>query len=155
MQGRRTGLLYAGADDYTLITPNYATSYTVTNTNGQSRSGTFREVIVNDVYYEDPSLYASRYSSYLGCDEALLTITNQDETVSPYKMLVIKDSFAAPLCSFLSTCCQELQMVDLRYYHGDVTELIQTYQPDWTLVMYSSGSLVDSMFQFTGSNQAA
>lgn len=140
-QGRRVGRLYAGVDDYTLITPKFDTNYEVTiNKSDSSRTseGSFEEAILKqDLLDETKSVYTNRYASYFGADYPEVIVKNKNQ--EGHKVLIIKDSFALPFSAFLSTMCEETRMLDLRYYDVENLEAyIEDYNPDLVLFVYKS-----------------
>ncbi|MGL4346328.1 MAG: DHHW family protein [Cellulosilyticaceae bacterium] len=116
-QGRRTGKLYSGLDDYTLITPSFDTQYSVEiNHLGEQtlKEGTFEETLL---YPEllDPNAPSdtNRYATYLGQDHGEVIITN---TNGSKNLLVIQNSYGLPYSSFLSTCFNKVHIIDLRFF---------------------------------------
>lgn len=77
-----------------------------------------------------------QYPVYLDGDHPLATVRNLD-TKSDKRLLVIKDSFADSLVPLLVGHYREIVLVDLRYYHDAVSELIQEKPFDEILIVYS------------------
>lgn len=147
-QGRRVGKLYAGVDDFSLITPNFPTQQTVTQIDTKKPitfKGPYEQsVLVPD--YIDPTKPDStnRYAVYHG-DHAELIFNN--EQIASGKVLLIKDSYALPVYSFLSLCVNELRALDLRLYkRGTAIDYIKQHKPEIVIVMYSG--LKPGMFDF-------
>ncbi|MGZ9587158.1 alginate O-acetyltransferase AlgX-related protein [Paenibacillus marinisediminis] len=147
-QGRRVGQLYGGVDDFTLITPRFDTEQELIqrDSNATKRfEGGFEEaVLVKD--YVDPNKPAStnRYAVYHG-DHAELVFHNK--RVNSGKIVLIKDSYALPIYSFLSLCANEVRALDLRLYkQGTVYDYIKEYKPDMVMVLYSG--FKEGMFDF-------
>ena len=140
-QGRRVGKYYDGVDDYTLILPNYETSYTVTihKTNGSStHEGTFEEAIVKYHLLKNPDdLFTNRYAAYFGADFPEVIVENHLAD-NDKKILILKDSFGLPFSAFLSTMVSETRLIDKRYFSGSLEEYIKAYNPDLVLYVYKS-----------------
>lgn len=141
-QGRRVGRLYGGLDDFTLLTPDFSTEYTVEITqydgkNTETLSGSFEDAVLDMTKLTDPSVYTSRYNVYWGADYPVVRADNlQNE--DGLTVLLIKDSYALPYGAFLSAMVDELYMVDLRYFDiAGLAEYIGEIQPDLMLIMYS------------------
>lgn len=140
-QGRRVGRLYAGVDNYTLITPKFNTDYEVTINKSDSSTtyaGTFEETILkHSLLDEEESVYTNRYASYFGGDYPEVIIKNKLQKEGK-KVLIVKDSFALPFSAFLSTMFEETRMIDTRYFKEDLLNYIDDYQPDVVLYVYKS-----------------
>lgn len=139
-QGRRVGKYYGGLDDYTLMLPKFDTSYEVTinKSNGSTvAEGTFEEAIIKKNLLNDKSVFTNRYASYFGGDFPEVVIKNK-KAEKDFKVLIVKDSFAIPFSAFFSTMVSETRMLDTRYYEGEVTDYIESYNPDLVLYVYKS-----------------
>ncbi len=149
-QGRRTGDIYAGLDDFTVIKPVFDTFLTY-EWNGRIDQGRFDETVLQTYWLsEDLGIETDRYLAYLSGNYGEVTITNHLNEEG-LKVLMIKDSFMLPLAAFLSTAVNEVKMIDLRYYEGpDMYRFVQTYQPDVVLVSASPVDLVPEFFDFYG-----
>lgn len=146
--GKRTGAIYAGMDDFTVINPTFETNLTYT-WNHQTATGAFDETVLQTYWLsEELGIEADRYMAYLGGNYGEVTIKNNLNENGP-KILMIKDSFMLPLAAFLSTTVSEITLIDLRYYDGTpLYELVQTYRPDVVLVSASPPDLVPEFFNF-------
>lgn len=149
-QGKRTGVIYSGLDDFMVIQPTFETLLTYTWA-GQSVTGPFNETVLRTEWLSSNlGIEADRYMTYLGGNYGEVTITNHLNEDGP-KILMIKDSFMLPLAAFLSTSVEEIKLIDLRYYEGqNLYELVQTYRPDVVLVSASPTDLVPDFFNFVG-----
>ena len=148
-QGRRVGQYFTQTDDFILLLPQFATDYTFEQAwQDNAVRGTYAESLLQSEYIENEDKYTNRYAAFLGGDYPLTTITNHKQN-NGIKLLVIKDSFADPLLTFLAACVEEIQIVDLRYYTQSLYTLTQRYRPNAVLFLYSSASLTEDMFSFT------
>jgi hypothetical protein len=149
--GRRVGKLYSGVDDFTVITPNFETFYTVTEKDAEPAvvlEGSFEEAVIVQSYLDlKAPVDTNRYAAYHG-DHAELILTNH--LVDQGRILMIKDSFGLPVYSFLSLGVHEIRALDVRLYKGTISEYVKIYQPDVVIVLYNPNSLASSMFEFSG-----
>lgn len=150
--GRRTGMLYAGLDDFNLITPDFDTNYTLTQIeNGKTTvyEGDFEKAILNKEYLTDKKFdpYLNRYAVYHGDNEQLVFKNN---LVNNGRVMIIKDSFGIPVYSFLSLGVNEVRALDLRLFKFSVVEYAMKYKPDIVLLMYNGDAFTDIMYNFEG-----
>ena len=149
-QGRRVGRLYAGLDDFNVITPNFETDYTMELDSWgtwYTREGSFEEAVMDQTWLS-PELGPEtvRYSCYLGGDHAETRITNH--MVDAGDILVIQDSFGLPFSSFLSTSTHKLTILDMRHYKGSLYDYIEEHDPDVVMFLYNPDVFFDPMFSF-------
>ncbi len=81
-----------------------------------------------------------KYGIYFGGNFGRIDIQKKIESspadAGEKTLLVIKDSFANSMVPFLMADYDKIIMLDFRYFNDSVTELLQTEQPDETLVLY-------------------
>lgn len=147
--GKRTGSTYSGLDDITLLIPTFETSYEYSlPINNVYRSGRFeesllfeKEMITGD-YWNDFC-----YSASLGGDFGYLKITN-NLNPNGKKIMLIKDSFADPVATYLAADVAELEIIDLRMLAEEnnktVKDCIDESNPDIVIILYSSSQLLKS-----------
>lgn len=147
--GRRVGKVYGGVDDFTLITPNFDTDYTLYERDYGGEKvyrGTFQDaVLVNDYIKEDAPLDTNRYAVYHG-DNAELEFINHK--IKSGKVMMIKDSFGLPIYSFLSLGVHEVRALDVRLYTGSVLEYAREHRPDVVVILYNADCYSGEMFDF-------
>lgn len=147
--GRRTGRLYSGLDDFTLITPNFETSYTLYEHDYGGEKiyqGSFDDAILDKKYLvEDAPIDLNRYAVYHGDNEEL--IFNND-LVDNGKVLMVKDSFGIPVYSFLSLGVHEIRALDLRLFNDSVVDYAKENRPDIVILMYNGDTFSKQMFEF-------
>ena len=83
-----------------------------------------------------------KYSSFIGGNNALVTVTKNGDADRP-TLLLIKDSFAHSTVPFLAQH-YDLVIVDIRYYKKSTAALIDEYGVDRVLVLYNIDSLTTS-----------
>lgn len=148
--GRRTGKLYSGLDDFTLITPNFETDYVLYEHDyGQEKiyKGSFNEAILDDKYLnEDASVDLNRYAVYHGDNEELIFNNN---IVDNGNVMIIKDSFGIPVYSFLSLGVHEVRALDLRLFNDSVANYAKKNKPDVVILLYNGDTFSEQMFDFS------
>jgi len=137
-QGKRVGVLFAGADDFTVIHPDFETdmeSYTHWSYGWEYRGGTLEDCLYwYSKISEKDYFNTNPYALYSGSDPGIQIIRNLNAQ-NEIKLLVIRQSFACVVTPFLSLAVRELRAVDLRYANIDITEYIEEYQPDLVLFL--------------------
>jgi len=151
---RKTGILYSGVDDFTLVYPKFATNYSYYSKTGNqvtNLNGRFEEALLTvdplrtnkDIY----SLEADKYSSYLFGNQGIVHVVNKNNHNGP-KVLFVKDSFTVPLAAFLSTVCSDVYLVDPRYYTGNIPNYINSVKIDFVFVSFYPQDLTKDFFRF-------
>lgn len=150
-QGKKTGVYFTelGADDITLITPKFETSFIEEQPyKDWQRSGNFTETVMYLDNIQEKNWYIKNpYAAYCGGDFRMQIFRNQMAKNSR-KTLVIRDSFACVVAPFLALQNDILYLVDIRdfsYFVGEkpnVYNLIDEIQPDCVLVVYTGVATV-------------
>lgn len=153
--GRKTGTLYSGVDDFTLIYPKFVTDFSYDIETGDvqlSMEGRFDEaLLVMEPFIYKGNKYdvqADKYSSYLYGNQGIAHIKNNLNTEGP-KVLIVKDSFMVPVAAFLSTVCSDVYLVDPRYYEGNIIDFTNDIEElDYVMVAFSPQDLTEEFFRF-------
>lgn len=141
--GKRTGRLYAGIDDFKLYLPyDMGKNLTLTDADGSVITGSFEDTVLKMGYLSNNTSVYERlcYNVFLGGDFAKLSIKNPEGTG---KILVIKDSYANPVCCFLSLGCAQVDIVDLRLFHANgylLQDYVSAGKYDLVMIIYSPGA---------------
>lgn len=91
--------------------------------------------ISNSLYNMESLKEKDKYTVFLNGNHSLLKI-NTDISNSK-KLLIIKDSYANSLVSFLTGHYNEIYMIDLRYFNEDLSKFIKENNIDDTLILYN------------------
>ena len=83
-----------------------------------------------------------KYSSFIGGNNALVTVRKNGDAARP-TLLLVKDSFAHSAVPFLAQH-YDLLIVDIRYYKKSTAALIDEYGVDRVLVLYNIDSLTST-----------
>lgn len=150
--GKRTGKYFGGLDDISLIYPQFLTDMSFQIVDQQiEKKGSFQDVNfdytklfddVNDRTKKPKDDYAMDcYYTYTGSNYGLAIHENHYAKCNK-KILLIKESFALPVETFLSTAVTQIHVLDMRYYKdGTVEEYIENTSPDLVLFMLNPNSL--------------
>ena len=131
----RCGLWLTESEDVELWKTD--TAFTVTNETDAAHEGLF---------YEERLQELDKYTVYLDGNHSLVTIENP-ENAGKGKLLVIRDSYANCLGTFLAHSYEQVVLVDLRYYKQPVSELLASGEFTDVLVCYSlSNFMTDANF---------
>ena len=114
----------------------------------EDESGSFAESVVrmNKLERDAGEYNTGAYTAY-GLIEAYDEIINNGEC-EDMTILVLRDSFSAPICSFLSLMAKRVVSADLRYCERSAVELIDEIQPDIVIVSYSRFMFEDHTYNF-------
>lgn len=95
------------------------------------------------LYWEEYLEQKDKYSTFLGGNHACDVIRN-DKIHDGSRLLVIKDSYANCLVPFLAQHYEEVYVVDLRAYNGDIYQLIEEKGITQLMAVYSIKQLCDT-----------
>ncbi len=112
---------------------NSGGSFTVTN--GES------DEVHNDLFYRQRLEELDKYTVYLDGNHSLVRIENP-AAAGKGKLLVIRDSYANCLGTFLANSYETVVLVDLRYYKNPVSELLAAEEFTDVLISYSLGNFM-------------
>ena len=145
-RGQRTGIYYAGIDDFDLIIPNFDTSLQ----NAAGVVGTMPELMIDMVPLANKN-YTSRYTYDYVMGGSLGTFTNLNSK-NDIKILIITDSFGKAVDPYLAMGFNQISYV----YDGNsasvTPEFIESYDPDVVIMMYYPTFLQEGQaaFNFNG-----
>lgn len=139
--GARVGTINADPEDIILYTPKYETNMTrhseYRTGEVEDFSGTFEEAMIrhNTLERVEGELNESAYTAY-GLIEAFEDDVNHGDC-EDLTILVLRDSYSAPICRFLSLLTERVISADLRYYDGSAQDLVEKYNPDMVIISFS------------------
>lgn len=97
---------------------------------------TYNLDVQSDSLYDLEKLKAKdKYSVYMGGNNAIVEVKTDNKNAR--KLLVIKDSFAHSFVPFAVNHYETTYMVDLRYYNGSISDLIEDNGITDILVLYN------------------
>ena len=123
------------ADDIQLwVNPdNTEENITVEITEGQKTTES------HSLFYKEHLTEEDKYPVFLDGNQPFVRITNTNAPDGT--LIVVKDSFAHCLVPFLADNYKNIVMVDMRYYKGSVSELIESENADQVLITYGIDNL--------------
>ena len=129
----KSGMSPGAPDEINLYVPNTPEDLVVNLTEEQRK--------LTSLYQMDLVDGQDKYLVYLGGNYPVVRIS----TASPKdrRLLIIKDSYANSFVPFMTKDFNEITMVDLRYYTGDVNSLVQEYLITDVLVLYNINTFND------------
>lgn len=93
------------------------------------------------LFYPQRLQELDKYTVYLDGNHSLVRIEN-NEPGATGKLLVIRDSYANCLGTFLANSYAQVVLVDLRYYKEPISQLVEAEEFDNVLVCYSLGNFM-------------
>lgn len=144
--GQRTGIYYAGIDDFKLIIPDFET--TIQNSAGIV--GSMQELMINMEPLADKD-YTSRYTYDYVMGGSLGNYTNL-KCENDIRILIITDSFGKAVNPYLAMGFQQIYFASNGGVTGITPEFIENYDPDVVIMMYYPSFLQkgSTTFSFSG-----
>lgn len=129
----KSGFRHLQPDRIELYLPKEPESYTVTYVDEEKSADT--------LYAMEQLQKKDKYAVFLDGNHALIHI----ETVHPdgKKLLVVKDSYANSFIPFLLKHFSEIDVVDLRYYEGDLAAFVNEHEIDDMLLLYNANTFFE------------
>ncbi|WP_019533968.1 DHHW family protein [Paenibacillus ginsengihumi] len=123
----KSGFRHMQPDGISLYLPKKETGYTVEYADeGQT---------THSLYAMEKLEGKDKYQVFLGGNHPLIRITASRPTGG--KLLVVKDSYANSLIPFLAGHFSEIYVVDLRYFDGSLTKLVEQHDIRDVLMVYN------------------
>ncbi len=123
----RSGAFWTKADPVIRIDPVHPRSFTVTFEDGS---------VMHSLYADARLKEKDKYTYYLDGNHPYVNIKTDIE--GGRRAVIIKDSFAHILLPFLACEYSEIDMFDLRYYNGSVSEYIKDRENTDVYVIYGA-----------------
>lgn len=145
-RGQRTGIYYAGIDDFDLIIPNFDTSIQ----NGAGTVGNMQDLMINMEPLANKD-YTSRYTYDSVLGGSIGHFTNLD-CKNDIKVLIITDSFGKAVAPYLAMGFAQIDYVYDADVSGVTPEFIESMDPDVVIMMYYPEFLQEGKqpFSFSG-----
>ena len=145
-RGQRTGIYYAGIDDFDLIIPNFDTSIQ----NDAGTVGNMQDLMINMEPLTNKD-YTSRYTYDSVLGGSIGHFTNLD-CKNDIKVLLITDSFGKAVAPYLAMGFAQIDYVYDADVSGVTPEFIESMDPDVVIMMYYPEFLQEGKqpFSFSG-----
>jgi len=149
--GQRVGTGIVDPDDIVEYWPKYDTWISRTTKRVKSieeHSGDFRTAVTRtDRLEPDPGKTWNKLAyTYYGQVEAYDLLTNED--APDFTVLLLKDSYSAPIGTFMSLMARHVLCVDLRRDVEPLEWWVEQYHPDAVVMAYSLQMLRDDEYEF-------
>lgn len=146
--GKRAGKKYVDSkDDINILLPNFETDFVYKkydeNYNLQlEKRGTYKDCFLNEQVLESNDEYSDKYISLMGYGSPYEVIENK-KLDDDSKLVIIKDSFAMPVASYLANNFSKIYLVDTRYKNikNTLDRTIHIIDPDVVLLFVSPTSM--------------
>lgn len=140
--GQQVGARNSGLDDITFYLPKYETRFTRHSVNRdgteENAQGDFSEAVVKwDALDTEPDGTNIRGYVAYGLIERVEEIENLSDDCEDMTILIFRDSYTAPVGSFLSLMAKRVVMVDMRTMDQTAMEVVEDYDPDIVIVSLS------------------
>ncbi len=99
--------------------------------------------VKDSLYWDEYLTQKDKYTSFLGGNHACDVIRNSS-IHDGSRLLIVKDSYANCLVPFLAQHYEEIYVVDLRAYNGDLYQLIEEKDITQLMALYSIKQLCDT-----------
>ncbi len=96
--------------------------------------------VSNDLFYLSHLENLDKYPIFLDGNHSLVTIHNPEATGG--NLLVIRDSYAHCLSTFLAADYQNIYLIDMRYYRQSVSQFVAEHPVDRVLYLYGMDNLI-------------
>lgn len=149
--GQRLGTRLVDPDDIVEYWPTYETQIareTKRVVSVENAAGTFREAVTRfDRLEPDPGKTWNELAyTYYGQVEAYDLLTN--EAAPDTTILLLKDSYSAPIGTFMSLLARQVLCVDMRRDVQSLDWWVEKYHPDIVVMAYSLQMLRDDDYAF-------
>jgi len=101
--------------------------------------------VSSSLYKPEFLLKKDKYSYFLGGVHALVTIKSQVDATQKKmdKLLVIKDSYAHSVIPFLAQNVSQIDVIDIRYYNGSISEYMKANGIKNVLLLFNTTTFVN------------
>ena len=149
--GQRLGPVLVTPDDITEYWPKYDTRLSRQTRHVKRKveaEGSFRDAVTRFEVLETPEGHSWNETGYMlyGLTESYSIFTN--ENAPDTTILLLKDSYGAPIGTFLSLLARNVVCVDLRQDVDPLEVWLEKYKPDAVVMAYSLQMLRDDNYAF-------
>lgn len=144
-QGNKVSATRIGMEDFCLILPNFETSYHITNPHSEllynGLDGTFQNMVDLELFSDNAIQYKNKslYYSYMSWEAHDTSIHNN--LIDKGDILLLSDSYSQVFAPFFSLGVQNVKVLNMRAFQGDLTEYIDENEFDTVIVLYSETML--------------
>jgi len=141
--GRRTGIFYAGLDDFSIITPKFGSDISVSTLYNDKvdKHGEFSEVMIDESKLAINFFRASPYIAYGYAEKGLIQYRNEEAPVD-MKVLAIGDSFSHVTYIYLPFIFKTCDQIDMRFVEGNFEEYYNEFDPDLVIMLVNPAQVM-------------
>lgn len=139
--GRGVTLVNADYDDINVFVPNFETNLTMKIPNlNMNKTGSYLETMINPVSFERRStVYHGAYDAFAYSKPPITEVVNNLEDVNDTKsVMLIRESFAGPVITYLSLGIHDLYAVTPEGFTGSIKSYIEEVSPDMVVILYTA-----------------
>ena len=136
--GRKVTLAYVPPEDFTLPVPAFDTSLHLSGLpGGVDRTGGFEILYDENAIVPEDYYTGSSYGAVMMGDTPYVKVVNQLHPDGPV-VAILRESFAIAPSPYLSLAAGEIHLIDARYYHGSIRDLLAKIRPDAVLTLFNA-----------------
>lgn len=148
--GKRVGIYYGGVDDFVYYVPKFDTNMSCTIPNHSwVFKGDFADSNIRSHFLEDRDYFEdATYFLYIGGSYPIVRHRNA-AAPNHLRILMLIDSFARPVQTYLSTMFDEIDVIDPRYFtQTNVAKYAQYFQPDIVIELIHPNLIIGTFSDF-------
>lgn len=140
-QGKKVTEVYCKKEDFPIILPKYDTDLQVfISGKGDTSCGAIEDTLLDySVFNKKDDYFRIDYGFYGYGDQGLIKIHNNN-IHDGSNILIIKTSFANCMYPYLAAVVEDLNIIDLRHFNGNLQSFIQEADPDTVIVIAGMGT---------------
>lgn len=146
--GKRTGIYFAGVDDFTMILPSYETDIHLTIEEKKiDHSGPFADIAYRFSFNKmesrliNPDLFNDDPYGHYGFGNVGISHWRNANAPENQKFLLIGDSFGNIPFALMSLYATECDELDMRNYTDNFAEYFDSYCPDTVILLVTTSAL--------------
>lgn len=151
--GRKTGIIYGGMEDFSVMYPKHETNIKVVyqsmeDSEEYEYTGSFENTLLNLKFLQEEDVYVRDcYTAFAGGINHKISIVNEDNTEGP-KVLMLMDSFSSPFNLFFIQSCSEIEGYWITELPEDIEDIMVEGEYDYIIVSTYVESLGLANFSF-------
>lgn len=138
--GRSATLVNVGYDDISIYKPTFETKLRMVVPNlAMDSTGDFMDTMINPVAFERRSpLYHGAFDAFAYSKPPITEVTNLLEKNNTKSILLLRESYAGPVITYLSLGVENLYAITPEGYSGSIKGYINDVKPDMVVIFYTA-----------------
>lgn len=142
--GKRTGIFYAGLDDFYTIIPKFNTEISINvSSKNISQTGSYEEICLSKPITLGKDYFSENPYGLWGWGDQPITQWRNSNAPENKKFILIGDSFGNIPFSLMSLYISTCDELDMRYYEDDFNTYYNKFAPDTIILMNVDFSCID------------